>query len=339
MTVPRRGRRGRELPSGSCRAPQVSRQRRPAFLSPPIAALALLAAALHPLPLASQPPEFAVETYSNLQEVRVLTPEMDSVRGLRPEDFRVRVDGQERPVLFLREEPSRISLAMLVDIGSEMSAEAIADSKRMIHDLIHLLDPEDEVMLAVYDERMHPVAPLTQDRVRLVEGIDDIAPGARPGRWRRLGRLFGSSGLTGGAVDEALLELRRARWPNRIVLVFSSAFGNIGRATQDHLEAAGARFFAVGFGNTGGDALNLWGDRLARSRLLEMTGGVEFSAELLSERIERLRDALKGYYLLAYGPEDASDETERIEISIRDFPDYRVAFAPRTTEEDSFWRR
>jgi hypothetical protein len=41
----------------------------------------------------------------------------------------------------------------------------------------------------------------------------------------------------------------------------------------------------------------------------------------------------------AFWHSPASDEIERIEISIRDFPDYRVAFAPRTTEEDSLWRR
>jgi hypothetical protein len=286
---------------------------------------------------ASDPLRLFVETYGTLQEVRVVDPEGDPVTGLHREDFQVRVNGVPRPLIYFEERRDvPLSLAILVDIGSSMDEEALRTAKETILHLVHLLDPEDEVLIGVYHREVDFLTELIRDRYRMVEAVDNISPGGRSGFWSRFASGFGTSAMTGPAIDEALLRLKGARNSLRVVLVLSSAFGNLGVATAEHLSLAGARFFGVSWDNRMGDAFNLWGDRRSLSETLRKSGGFLIPGGEVLDRLRQLPEVFKGFYLLAHAPRN-EDEEEEPEFSIPERPEYRVYAAPRRPGRSSFY--
>jgi len=273
------------------------------------------------------PPKFSVETYSTLFEFRVLDYRGQPVRGLTREDISVSEEGKPRSVLLFEErEVSSISLAILVDLGSSANETQLRDCKQAIHELVHLLDPADEILIGVYHREVEFLSELTRDRLELVEAINNIAPGARPSKWQKLVTLFASSGHTGFAVDMSLLKLQEASGELKIVLILSAGAASIGEATEEHLRQARTRVFLVSWKNRLGEAFNLWGDRTARKHLMQNLGGVPFNGYMILEQVQALADAMQSYYLMAYNPADldkALDERD-VEIRVPTRPGYSV---------------
>ncbi len=312
-------------------------------LAPRLTRLLLIFLCSSGLPVLGQElerPHVRAETFANLYELRVTDPQGNIVRGLRGEDFLVRDRGRRLEIRYFQEsETEPICVAFLVDTGSSMSAEAISTSKDLLFRLVHLLKPEDEILLASYDADFHILSELTSDRRELSEGLWNLAPGGRSGKWRRLGNLFVSESKTGYSVDMALLKMKRCRADNKIVTVFSAGFGNIGKATLDHVQLAGARFFGVSFGSRLMDVFNLGGDQMARKRILGDSGGLAWNGETVAERIDQMRDALKHHYLLAFGaPEDSEDwNPENVTFEIRSRPDLQVHAGRKTRSGSPFY--
>ncbi len=298
-------------------------------------------ASLPSSPQTRQEPRFEIETFSTLHELRVLDQVGDPVPGLTRPDFLVFERDESRPILFFEEHNSAaVSLGILLDRGSAMTAEAIASGKDIILELVHLLDPVDEVIIGTYQGKVHFLSDLTRDRYHLSRAIENISPGDRSGFWSRLGGAFGSSAYTGSAVDHTLLRLKKAEHATRIVLVISAAFGNLGEATRDHLLEASVRFFGVGFPNRLGDAFGLGGDKMAKAAIVHQTAGVSFAASRVSGEVSLLRKSMKHFYLLAYDPWEGSEEFDRkkLKFSVRNHPEYRVHSLRRVGTRDSFFR-
>ncbi len=282
---------------------------------------------------------FRVDVRAATYEVRVTDPSGNVLKGLGGADFLVEEEGRARPVTFFEERSETpLSLAVLLDASSTMNSESIRTGRRAIHQLIHLLGREDEILLGVYSGEVHFLSELTADRYKLVEGIENIGSSAQPGKWKRLGVLFGSEAQTGYAVDMSLLKLKKSRHKNKVVLVMSAGFGGIGEATLDHLNLAGARFFAVSVDNKLGDIFSLGGDQAARRRIVRDTGGLSYPGRGIIERLSRVRDGLKHYYLLAFSPEEGDDWTSRkVRITLIGRENAVVSAARRTGSGNSFY--
>jgi len=284
-----------------------------------------------------QPPSYRVRSYSALLEVRVLDPEGRPVSGLTVGDFTVRAAGKPRPVvLFEEHQDSPVSLVILVDVGSTMSDEKVGKAKQAILELIHLLDRNDEIALAVYAGETVFLSELTTDRLQLLDALTNTSASGKAGFWKRLGTVFASNALTGPAIDEALLRLKKAEHEVHVVLLFSAAFGNLGRATVDHVLLAGARVFAVGWPNRTGDAFNLWGDRISRNEVIAESGGTAFSGARILERIDSVARTLKSYYLLAYDPPEG-EEKGTPEVRIPGQPGLKVTVLRRVASQNAFY--
>ena len=301
----------------------------------------------------SDQPRFRVDVRAALYEVRVRDAAGNVIRGLQQADFRVFEDGKPRPLTHFEESPSeKISLAILLDIGRSKSSKRILLGRQVMQQLVHLLDPGDEVLLGVYYQDVAFVCALTTDRYQMVEGIQNIGyigSGAGPGKWKSLANLLisgtsqgsslGNGSLTGYAVDESLLKLKKARNPVKAVLVVSAGFGGIGEATLDHLRLAGSRFFAVSLGNRAGDIFSLGGDQAARKRIVRDTGGISYSGKEVLQRLEQLRDSLKHFYLLAYSPAPGDDNLlkRKVEVRLPGHPQAQISFVRRTRSGSSFY--
>ncbi len=282
--------------------------------------------------------KFSVKTFSTLMEVRVFDREGNYIPHLKQDDFEVSVKSQRRELLSFKEEQQvPTSLAILIDLGSSMQEDDIRTAKQAVEDLIHLLPREDELLLGVYNRDVDFLSGLTTDRPAVIEGLRNVSPAGRVGFWKRLSSAFGTSALTGYAIDEALLRLKSARYQNKIVLVFSAAFGNLGRGTEDHLREAGARLFAVGWKNSLGDAFNLWGDKTSQKELLRNSAGAHYSGRSILEGLDRIKTAMTSFYLLAYAPSDEEAQDDNVSIRIAGHPDYRISMLRRTAGQNAFY--
>jgi len=271
-------------------------------------------------------PRYQIQAYSTLHELRVVDREGNSVKGLTEKSFLVLESGEQRPIQYFEEmESSPVSLGILVDIGSSSNEEQILVAKAAIFELVHLLDQTDEVLIGVYDTDIHFLSDLTKERLELLRAIENISPGGRINFFSKLAHVFASSAHTGWAIDKTLMRIKNCDHANKILVVFSAAFGSIGPATMEHLQLGGTKLFAVTWKNRAGDALNFWGDKTASKRVISGSGGIAFRGQTILERIEVLRESLESYYLIAYRPLDiASKEEAEVEIQIPNHPEYRI---------------
>lgn len=262
------------------------------------------------------------------------------MRGLKADDFLVQEDGKPRPIVFFREESQEpIALSVLIDTGSNMSYEGILAAKDLFFRLIHRLRRKDQIQVATYAKDVHFLSSLTSDRYKLLEAWRNISPGGRPAKITRLGNLFVSTSNTGYAVDEALSRMKTSNTNEKIVMVISAGFGNLGEATQDHLELAGARFFAVSANNTLGDIFNLGGDQKARKRIVEHSGGLSFDLADTEEEVVRLAASMTDFYLIAYSPTELGRDLEKRDVSFQvpRHPQFSLHVARRSHGSSSFY--
>jgi len=279
-------------------------------------------------------PEYQVQSYSTLRELRVVDGDGQLVKGLTREEFLVLESGQARPIQYFEElDLSPLSLGVLLDIGSSSNEKQILVAKAAVFELLHQLDPADELLIGVYNEDIHFLSDLTTDRLELLRALENVSPGGRASFFSKLTNVFASSGHTGWAVDQTLMRMKACRHINKVLLVFSAAFGSIGPATQEHLRFADSKLFAVTWKNRVGDTLNFYGDKAAGKRAIGESGGIAFEGQSILEKIESLLDALKSFYLIAYEPLDLETEGEQedLEISIPDCPEFKVHTFRRLT--------
>jgi len=272
-------------------------------------------------------PEYQVQSYSTLREIRVVDGDGKLVKGLTKDEFLVMESGQARPIQYFEElDLSPVSLGVLLDTGSSSNEEQILVAKAAVFELVHQLDSADELLIGVYDEDIHFLSDLTTDRLELLRAIENVSPGGRTSFFSKLAHVFSSSAHTGWAVDQTLMRMKDCWHSNKVLLVFSAAIGSIGPATQEHLGFAESKLFAVTWKNRVGDTLNFYGDKVAGKRAIRESGGIAFPGQSIIERIDALRDALKCFYLVAYEPLDLKTEGEQLDlkIGIPDFPDYRI---------------
>ena len=282
-------------------------------------------------------PHFEATVLANQLQVRVTDSQGKLVKELAAEDFIVMEKGQPRPIqLFEEVETAGVALSILVDVGSNMSRDAIRLAKKLVFDLVHLLDPEDEILTGAYGKDVHFLHELTEDRRVVAEGLWNLPTGGRPSRWKRLANLWVSTANTGYAIDESLLKLKKTRHTDKVVLVISAGFGNLGLATLDHLRLAGAQLVTVSMDNKLGNIFSLGGDQTAQCRVVRQTGGIGFSGSTIVGNINELRSAIKGYYLVGFSRADPEGKAN-VTLKLRNHPDYTVHQAPRTRSSSSFY--
>jgi len=101
------------------------------------------------------------------------------LRGLTPDDFDVRDNGQLRPIIELRsDQRSPVSLAILVDMsGSMRVGSKIAMARRAFDSVLaQLRDGEDEVSVSAFDSSLHERRGFTGDLDSVKDALSDFEP-------------------------------------------------------------------------------------------------------------------------------------------------------------------
>ena len=286
-----------------------------------------------PAPLLHAQSRFHVEVTTVLLEAVVVRSDGSLVKGLTRDKFEVFEDGRSQPLVYFSESPDLpVSLGVLVDEGAAMKDTALLDVKRFLFDFVHRLKPQDEILLGAYSSDVRFLTSLTSNRLVLTKALDEIYTGKRGSVFENERWNFSGNSNTGYAVDYLIREMRTARHPRKVILVFSSTFNNTGEATEEHLRRADMFLYSVAFKNTTSKVLSMGGDLKAKGRILQRTAGLNFDFAPEPELPARVAGAVQYQYSLGYAFTGEKDISKRkIEVRVAG-TDYEVRFRPKLLE-------
>jgi Ca-activated chloride channel homolog len=174
------------------------------------------------------------------------------ITGLNKEDFKLSVDGRQRPIeFFRRDERAPVSVGILVDTSGSMQPK-IPQARAAIAQFLRDLNPRDDVFLMAFSGRPFLLQSFTTDH-SLVMG--------------RLGLLhaFGNTALY-DVIVEGLQMVQRGRYDKKALLVVTDGMDTASRmySLQDAIAEArrkGVLVYSIGIGdpNASGLSVDLFG--------------------------------------------------------------------------------
>ena len=299
--------------------------------------------------------EFQNEIDVQLVQLQVLVVDRDGnpASDLKPEDFVVREDGEQRQVenLFVSNDIP-LSLGLAID-SSDSVLPIWRDLKTIAASFVESsLSPGDRAFLVDFDDRVRLLQPLTGDKVLLVRALGRLIP-------------FGGTALNDGLLF-SLLQYDREPGRRALVVITDGADRHSRsrpRQSADFAEHLGLPIYFIELDPTVGQAVTRFGDRLvdagseARQRqnmrnrfewISQRTGGRLFHVRLSeddppwTDRIglvfDRIEEDLRQQHVLTYysgqplgDPVEPEVRVVRRGLSLRSaLPLERAAAKPRT---------
>jgi Ca-activated chloride channel family protein len=161
------------------------------------------------------------------------------VTGLQKSDFRLYIEGQERPIEFFRQDLNTpVSVGILVDTSGSMDPK-LPQAKAAIAEFVNDLNSRDDVFLFAFSSSPFLLQPFTVNHAAVIE---------------RLNLLYaqGETAIFDTLID-GLLMVRRGRWDKKALLIVTDGQDNasawglvevVARARQ-----MGVLIYSIGIGN------------------------------------------------------------------------------------------
>jgi len=171
--------------------------------------------------------------------VTVTDPNGGYVTGLQKDDFKLYLDGQQRPIQFFRQDLNTpVSIGILVDTSGSMQPK-IPQARLAIADFLDALNPRDELFLIAFSSRPFLLQPLTSDHDRVA------------GRLMIL-QAMGQTALF-DAIIQGLQVVRHGHYDKRALLVITDGMDNTSVAQVDSVIAMakkmGVLIYSIGIGD------------------------------------------------------------------------------------------
>lgn len=257
--------------------------------------------------------EDVVRINSNLVTVpaSVLDAQGHPVTDLKLEDFELRVDGQPKPISELGSSETPVTLALLFDNSSSLTAARDFEKQAAVRFFRSVIRPID--LAAVYSVSTYPtlVQPLTNDVRALVRTID------------RFGKPEGATALF-DAVVQAANYLRPNQGGRKVIVIVSDGADTISDINFDaalqRAQAADCQIYAVQTGHIENANLR---DLAAERRLQDFaaqTGGAVYvprGTGDLDAAFAQISADLAQQYVLSYYPSDERRDNLFRTISVR----------------------
>jgi len=268
------------------------------------------------------------------------------VPGLTPDQFEISDGGSRREVTQFSAERVPVSLGILLDISGSMATDPKAraaddarwaDTRRAMELLVQRLSPEDEVLFAVFSDRVGLAVPWTRDHQRVPRAFDTLRP----------------SGFTAmfEAVKLIAPAFQRAEHPRKVLLVITDGRDSLVPritgapvyryplsreqqvqseihsrqkalrdaavgATQRAVTNSGAAAYAIGMGTGKGAYVDL-----PNLETLTVNSGGYVEAiddpAKISDAVARVFDELQTQYMLAFEPMHADGKYHEIEVTLK----------------------
>ena len=277
-------------------------------------------------------PKYKIQVDIVSIDVEVLDKDENPVQDLSQNDFLVEENGKDVHIVnFSRLYNSPVSLAILLDT-STIELKKLNIAKQFILDIIHLMDPKDDVCLYSFNTRNACLeADFTVDRAPIVEAIENIAVSSKR-KTGFLAELFGVDPATGMGIDRAIHSHRKSAHSRKALLVISNRFRGLGPATVDHIQSSRCTLFTLGFDNKSAVIASMGGDQLSKKQLMKESGGRKFSAETkdIMDISKAIVASMKNYYSIGYETEAEQEDLKERHIDVK-LPGYDYDIHTRRT--------
>jgi VWFA-related protein len=127
---------------------------------------------------AAQEPTFPAATRTVRVPVSVLDKNDEPLVGLQTADFRISEDGKRQAITQFTGERRPLRIALALDTSASMENK-INQVEAAFKHFIDLLEPEDQVLVITFNERVHVVQDFTSDREALGRILDSLEAGGR----------------------------------------------------------------------------------------------------------------------------------------------------------------
>jgi Ca-activated chloride channel family protein len=123
-----------------------------------------------------------IKINTNLVSVPVVVTDRQGryISSLNAEDFTLYQDGVKQTISFFGAEEEPLNVALLLD-SSRSALDAMEQIQDAAQDFIRLLQPADRAMVVSFDNNVSVLCPLTSDRKRLQNAVDQVDIGERIG--------------------------------------------------------------------------------------------------------------------------------------------------------------
>jgi Ca-activated chloride channel homolog len=184
--------------------------------------------------------------YSQLT-VTIVDQQGRYVTGLQKGDFRLFIDGQQRPIEFFRQDLNTpVSVGILVDTSGSMEPK-LMQARMAITEFVNDLNPRDDVFLFAFSSQPFLLQPFTTDHQAVIG---------------RLNLLYaqGETAIFDTIID-GLLMVRHGRWDKKALLVVTDGQDNASEQSLQQVIAyarqMGVLIYSIGIGNSNVDASSI----------------------------------------------------------------------------------
>jgi Ca-activated chloride channel homolog len=186
-------------------------------------------------------PGRALRTQSGYEQLTVTVTDQNGryVTGLQKGDFRVYVDGIQRPLEFLRRDANTpVSIGILVDTSGSMEPK-IPQARAAIAQFISDLNPNDDLFLYAFSDQEFLLQPFTTNHALVM---------------RRLGLLhaYGDTAIFDTIID-GLHTIKLGRYDKKALVVVTDGMDNASQATLPQVvgraRQMGVLIYSIGIGD------------------------------------------------------------------------------------------
>jgi Ca-activated chloride channel family protein len=178
---------------------------------------------------------------SGYQQVTVTVTDQNGryVTGLKKSDFRIYVDGVQRPLEFLRQDLNTpVSIGILADTSGSMEPK-LQQLRSAISAFIDNLNSQDDVFLFAFSNRPFLLQPFTTNHFLVRSRL-------------ALLHAYGQTALF-DAIMDGLIMVRHGRYDKKALLVVTDGMDNASNATLQQVVAQARRMgvliYSIGIGN------------------------------------------------------------------------------------------
>ncbi|HEV7502525.1 MAG TPA: VWA domain-containing protein, partial [Vicinamibacteria bacterium] len=170
--------------------------------------------------------------------VSVVDKSGQPVMGLRGEDFAISEDGRKQVVTYFSSERRPLRIALALDISASMETK-IREVEAALRHFIDLLEPNDEILVITFSDRVEVVQDFTSDRERLGRVLNLLQP-------------FGATALF-DATKEAIRRVAPGPAESKAVVLVTDGMDTISATSWAELRELARRsevpVFSIGLGN------------------------------------------------------------------------------------------
>jgi Ca-activated chloride channel family protein len=250
-------------------------------------------------------PTFKISVDTVFLNVSVTDPLNRSVTGLNKDDFQIYEDKVQQKICAFEEDPSPVSLGILLDTsGSMKSNNNIQSAKMALRSLMADTVPGDEFFLITFNQDAKLVKSFTE------EAGDILGEGA-------LARPSGQTAIW-DAVYRGLDLMRHARNPKRALILITDGEDNSSRYSpsevREFARESSAQIYAIG---EQGD-LGYGPSEIAS--VVQLTGGRAFFPNSLNDLdyyVSLIHDELRSQYVLGYVPSHRQHDGKWRKIKVK----------------------